>query len=94
MYEFIHGPCPHFSETSGVSTLLDNFHKQDRTLIYQIRKVLTISRLNDTWAVKWKFYKCYTKIFKRKVVYRGAKRNVRLEVGAVGGWLLSFQADH
>ena len=45
-----------------------------------------LSRLNEIWAVKWNFYKCYTKIFKRKVVYRGAKRNVRLEVG-VCGWV-------
>ena len=34
MLEFIHGLCPHFSATSGVSTMLDNFHKQDGTLIY------------------------------------------------------------
>ena len=34
MLEFIHGLCPHFSGTSGVSTMLDNFHKQDGTLIY------------------------------------------------------------
>ena len=25
-----------------------------------------LSRLNEIWAVKWNFYKCYTKIFKRK----------------------------
>ena len=35
MFEFIHGLCPHFSKTSGVSTILDNFHKQDGELIYQ-----------------------------------------------------------
>ena len=53
MYEFIHGPCPHFSETSGVSTLLDNFHKQDRTLIYQLcQGFMTLSLLMTTWPQK------------------------------------------
>ena len=60
MFEFIHGLCPHFSKTSGVSTILDNFHKQDGELIYQTHafiKIFELLKIYTLALIQISFYK-------------------------------------